>query len=239
MVVATAAAHSTPTASAARRHRRRLRADELLACAGAGLALFWPGTVGSSAYLIMVSACFVPVGVRTLLQLEAGLIPPPVPPAASPNAEPGRPDDGAIVRHTRTALALIDVTTEGTVVRRANPAFRTLCPGGFDPPSLFVPDDAVAVDSALERVRAGRFDVWDAATALSAPEEGGRIRWLQVGLTPLPEAATSGTWRVALSLTRIDPPAVPAPRKAVEESVEDTAEAAGLWSRPGGGWLEM
>jgi hypothetical protein len=206
MVVATATAQTStsPASRSLSRRLRRLRLDELLACAGAGTALFWPGDAGSSTQLIIVAVCFVPVGVRTLLHLEASLV---VPPPAAFHTELGHPDYRTAFQHTRTALALLDAGHDGLVVRHANPAFDLLCPGGFHPAALFTAADAAAITSAVTEILGGRSATWDTPAILRGTGEQDDAAWVQIGLTRLPRGHGGEATRISLSMVRIAPPA--------------------------------
>lgn len=225
-MVAVEAVSAVSSAPARRRGLARLRLPEMLACAGAAMAGAWPGTPLSSTHLIMVSACFVPLGVRTLLRLENDLV--VLPPAAF-HTSLGRTDYRTAFHHVRTALALIDLDRDGTAtIHRANPAFRELAgitapePGPLDPHRLFTADGARALDGALRLLSTGTASTWDGVVTAAAAgaDQAGLLR---VGLVRLP---TEDGVRIGMSLVHLDPPPPPPPTPAPEVPLP-RAEQAG------------
>lgn len=191
MVAATAV--SAPPAR--RRGLARLRLPEMLACTGAALAGAWPGTPLSSTHLILVTACFVPVGVRTLLRLENTLI---VPAPAAFYTDLGRTDYRTVFDHTRTALAVLDVDASGEArIHRANLAFTdivgpALNPAGsepvrLDPHRVFAATEAARLTQALQALHAAELTTWDGELT---DEHGAALR---VGLVRLPGADVAPT----------------------------------------------
>jgi len=238
MVAATAVVSGgdAPAAAIHRAEPRRiLRPHQALACAGAALAGFWPGTVLSSTHLIVVSACFVPIGMRTLLRLEESLV------APGPQARPEPPlgELAPVLRHTRTGLALLDLPPTSQTgatgdtdeppaprVHLANPAYRDLAAatvGGsaetsFDPRRIFVSSAAARVEAALADLAAGRATTWTGVLGLTSRADG--TRWVQVELVRLPDDEAREHSRIALSMVR---------REAAARSTQGCAPHG--WSR--------
>jgi len=198
------------------RPRRMLRPHELLACAGAAMVGFWPGTTLSSTHLIVVSACFVPIGLRTLLRLEESVTI-PVPNA---NHVPSLVELGPVLRHTRTGLALLDLgsASDGAAlprVHQANPAYHELAATAavgadtgeehFDPRQLFVASAAARIEAALADLGAGHTTAWTGVLGLSGRCDG--HRWVQLELVRLPDDEAGQHPRIALSMVRRDAPA--------------------------------
>jgi hypothetical protein len=232
MVAATAVAAGgdTPARSLRRLRPQRLpRPSELLACVGAALVACWPGTALSSSHLIVVSACFVPIGLRTLLRLEDSL----VVPAPDARPLPGPADLAPVWQHTRTALALLDLAPAPALdrarpglprVAQANPAYIELAGGlpAFDPHALFVPSAAALVEAALAALGDARATTWTAVLGLAAGADDPREpRWAQLELTRLPDDEAGERPRIALGLVR---------REAPARSTHGSAPAG--WTRP-------
>ncbi|MBK6871578.1 MAG: PAS domain-containing protein [Kineosporiaceae bacterium] len=195
MVAATAMSATVSAPPMRRRGLARWRLPELLACTGIALAGAWPGTPLSSTHLIMVTACLVPLGVRTLLRLEEALI---IPAPAAFYTDLGRTDYRTVFDHTRTALAVLDVDASGEArIHRANPAFTDILgpvitpvdgePARLDPQRVFAAADAVRLAQALAALHAAELTTWDGELS---DDQGEAVR---VGLVRLPgaDAATA------------------------------------------------
>lgn len=210
MVAATAVASAREDRR--RLRRPRLRPPETLACVGAAMAAFWPGTVLSSTHLVMVSACLVPLGVRTLLRLEdvAGI---PAPAEAAAAATRATEAYRACYEHARSGLALLDlVTLPGTgtdaVITHANRALAEIAGAGPAGAAdligvtlgTLLDDDPVR--AAVRRLAGGELSDWTGEVALRDPDAPG----VRLHLVLLPGVEQNRA-RLSLTATRLDRPA--------------------------------
>jgi len=199
MVAATAVAPARED----RRLLRRpvLRLPESLACVGAAMTLFWPGTALSSTHLVMVSSCLIPLGVRTLLRLD-GVVTIPAPAGVAAEAARAAEAHRTCFEHARSGLALLDLVAvpgrcADAVVSHANRALAELA--GVDVVGRRLGDLPAGTDgdllrTALRALTAGTLTDWDGELTLGGP--AGRSVRLHLVLLP---RVGEGTARVSLT----------------------------------------
>ncbi len=238
MVAATAVASARDDSR--RLRRPRLRPPETLACVGAAMAAFWPGTVLSSTHLVMVSACLVPLGVRTLLRLEdlAGI---PAPAEAAAEAARATEAYRTCYEHARSGLALLDLVTlpgigADAVITHANRAL-----AGITGSNRAESADLIGVSlvtllgdgplrTAVRRLAGGELSTWTGEVALNDHDHDAADVGVALHLVLLPGAEQNRA-RLSLTATRLDRPArtatAPAPAPAVPGSAPEPFPLAG------------
>ncbi len=234
MVAVCAPVAAPPRTSLGSTRSRRTRPPELLACAGVAIAFLWPWAVLSPTHVVIVLACLLPLGLRTLIDMEEALMRGAIPAPAPLLTELADPGYRTSFELHQAALALIDVHEDGAaVIADQNLAFERLAArlGGEAPPAgdapgperVFTVADGVRLRTQLAELAAGRIESWQGTLEL-APDPDAGAELAQVLLSAL----TGPPARISLTLLRLGPtlPDGPAPALAALAGEDVPAAAA-------------